>query len=96
MERLAKALRDEMERRGHSVRQAAAEMGVASGTVVNWSAGWVKKSPRLEHWQPLATYLGEPMPIILSWLGLLTEAQADQLTSAKGVYVSSVLSSAAA
>lgn len=89
MEQLAKALREEMERRGHSVRQAATAMGVASGTVVNWSAAWVKKSPRLEHWQPLADYLGVPMPIVLSWLGLLTEAQAEQLNGAKGVWLTS-------
>lgn len=98
MEQLAKALRDEMERRGHSIRQAATAMGVASGTIVNWSAAWVKKSPRLEHWKPLADYLGVPMPVVLGWLGLLTEEQTKKLagTRAKGVLLTSAMSMAAA
>lgn len=87
MEQLAKALRDEMERRGHSIRQAAAALGVASGTVVNWSEGWVKKAPRLPNWRPLADYLGVPMPVILGWLGLLTVEQTERLNGATRPYV---------
>jgi hypothetical protein len=89
MEQLAKALREAMARRAHSYREAATAMGVASGTVVNWSKGWVEKSPRLEHWRPLAEYLEVPMPVMLGWLGLLTAEQAEQLNGATRPYVKS-------
>lgn len=89
MKQLAKALRETMDRRGDSFREAAMAMGVASGTVVNWSKGWVEKSPRLEHWKPLAEYLGVPMPVILSWLGLITSEQADKLNEATRPYIKS-------
>lgn len=89
MEQLAKALRETMTRQGHSYREAAAVMGVASGTVVNWSKGWVEKSPRLEHWKPLADYLQVPMTVILGWLGLLTAEQTERLNGATRPYVKS-------
>lgn len=91
MKQLAKALREAMDRRGDSYREAAAVMGVASGTVVNWSKGWVEKSPRLEHWKPLADYLEVPMPVILGWLGLLTAEQAEKLNGATRPYIKSPL-----
>lgn len=89
MEQLAKALREAMTRRDHSYREAATAMGVASGTVVNWSKGWVEKSPRLQHWRPLADYLEVPMPVILGWLGLLTAEQAEKLNGATRPYIKS-------
>lgn len=84
MEQLAKALRDEMARKGHSIRDAAGAMGVASGTVVNWSKGWVEKAPRVQHWKPLADYLGVPLFVILGWLDLLTEKQIELVRTIPG------------
>lgn len=84
MEQLAKALRAEMERRGHSYREAAATMGVASGTVVNWSKGWVEKAPRVQHWPALAAYIGVPMFVILGWLDLLTDEQIELVQAIPG------------
>lgn len=75
MEQLALALRTEMRRRGHSYRQAAGTLGVSSGTVVNWSKGWVEHAPRPGHWCRLADYIGVPMFIVLGWLGLLSDEQ---------------------
>lgn len=86
MKQLAKALRETMDRRGDSFREAAMAMGVASGTVVNWSKGWVEKSPRLEHWKPLAEYLEVPMPVILGWMGLLNEEQVELVRTIPGYF----------
>lgn len=98
MEQLAKALREEMAKRNHSIRQAAAAIGVASTTVVNWSKGWVENAPDPKHWPALAEYLQVPMPVVLAWMGLLTEEQVAQLdaNSATGVSRTSALSMAAA
>lgn len=96
VKQLAQALRKAMDRRGHSIREAAAALGVASGTVVNWSEGWVKKAPRHEHWQALADYLDIPMPVMLSWFGLLSEEEAHLLSRATGVYITSRRASVAA
>lgn len=84
MDELARALRAEMARRGHSYREAAEAMGVASGTVVNWSKGWVEKAPRPQHWLKLADYLDEPVPVILGWLGFLNGAQVEAALSIPG------------
>lgn len=79
MKQLSKALRAEMNRRNHSFREAAAALGVASGTVVNWSKGWVEKSPRPQHLGKLAEYLGVPMYVVLGWLGWLPPADVEVL-----------------
>ena len=84
MEQLAKALREEMDRRNHSFRDAGDEMGVSYNTVRNWSKGWVAHSPRMEHWQALAEYLGVPLYHVLGLVGILTEEQVDHLRAIPG------------
>lgn len=89
MEQLAKALRDEMARRQHSYRGAATAMGVSSGSVVNWSKGWIEESPRLRNLEALAKYLGVDFFVVLGYVGVLTESQVADLIEAKGVYIGS-------
>lgn len=95
MEQLAKALREEMERRGHSYREAAAAMGVSSGSVVNWSKGWIEESPRHRNLEALAEYLGHPVYIVLGMVGILTEEQVEALQAIPG-YLQEVEASALA
>ena len=84
MEQLAKALREEMDRRGHSVRKAATAMGVSSGSVNNWSKGWLEESPRLRNLQALADYLGLPDYIVFGMVGILTKEQVAALQAIPG------------
>ena len=84
MEQLAKALREEMNRRNHSFRDAATAMGVSSGSVVNWSKGWIEESPRIRNLQALAEYLGHPDYIVFGMVGWLTPDQVEVLQTIPG------------
>lgn len=84
MERLAKALQAEMESRGHSYREAATAMGVSSGSVVNWSKGWLVDNPRREHLEALADYLGVSLYHVLGMVGFLTDEQVKALQAIPG------------
>ncbi len=98
MEKLAEALREAMMAKRHSLRDAAEEMGVAHNTVTNWSKGWITRSPRLEHVNPLARYIGVTREEILGWLEVLTIDQVESLLEhdlAMRPYVNSGLGSAA-
>lgn len=84
VEQLAKALREEMGKRGHSYREAAMAMGVSSGSVVNWSKGWIEESPRTRNLEAMANYIGVPLYMILGWTGLLSPNQVEMLQRIPG------------
>lgn len=90
--KLAEVLAEERERRGWSLRAVAREMGVAPGTYEGWEKGW--REPEKDNWQTIARYLAIPMPLLLSYLELLTPEQAEALngSQAKGVSRSSLAS----
>lgn len=73
-----------MARRNHSYREAATAMGVSSGSVVNWSKGWIEESPRLKNLEALADYLGHPLYIVLGMVGILTDNQVSALQTIPG------------
>lgn len=85
--KLAEELSKERERRGWSLRAVARELGVAPGTYEGWEKGW--REPEKESWPVIAQYLNVPMPVILSYLDLLTAEQAEQLNGATRPYVKS-------
>ncbi len=68
------------------IRQLTDDKSLALGTYIGWLRGTPPSKP---FYSPLAEHLGVGGPTILEWLGLLTTEQAEQLTRAKGVYVSS-------
>lgn len=84
MEQLAKALREEMARRGHSYRQAATTMGVSMSSVRNWFHGFLIDVPNRRHRKVLAEYLGVAEFIILGWTDELTTEQVDLLRTIPG------------
>lgn len=64
-------------------------MGVATGTYEGWEKGW--RQPRREQYDLIARFFGEPMPVILHWMGLLTAEQAEKLNGATRPYIKSPL-----
>jgi transcriptional regulator with XRE-family HTH domain len=84
VDRLAQALRQEMERRGHSYRDAARAMGVSSGSVVNWSKGWIEDNPRRRNLEALADYLGVAFYHVLGLVGFLTDDEVAALSTIPG------------
>jgi transcriptional regulator with XRE-family HTH domain len=84
MEQLAKALRDEMERRNHSLRQAGLAMGVSQVTVRNWVNGWLSERPDTKSLRAIADYLGVSFFIILGWSGALTPEEIERLETIPG------------
>lgn len=84
MEELAKALREEMARRGHSYRLAAAAMGVSMSSVRNWYHGFLIDVPNRRHRKLLAEYLGVAEFIILGWTEELTTEQVELLRTIPG------------
>ena len=85
--KLAEILQTERERRGWSLRAVAREMGVAPGTYEGWEKGW--REPERTNYRTIAKYLDVDMPTMLSYLELLTDEQAEQITRAMGVWLTS-------
>lgn len=85
MEELSKALAAEMERRGHSLRQAAAVMEVSATTVDKWLKGWLVKRPDIESLNRLADrYLDLPRFVVYGWCGILTGREVEILQAIPG------------
>lgn len=84
MEQLARALREEMARRGHSYRQAAEAMGVSASSVKNWYHGFLTAAPEPKHQRKIAGYLQVPLYIVLGWTDQLTTAQVELLSTIPG------------
>lgn len=66
MEKLAEALRKAIDDKNHSLRAAAREMNVATGTVEGWKNGWRK--PLYKHVRPIANYVNEQPMVVLEWI----------------------------
>lgn len=76
--KLAEEFLKEKLRRGWSASAAAKELGISSGTYEGWEKGW--REPGRDHWEAIARYLNVPMPVLLGWLGLLTDEQVKKLS----------------
>jgi len=82
MNKLAERLTEERVRLG-SLRAAARAMGVATGTYEAWEKGW--RQPRPKNYAVIAKFFEVEVPVILGWLGWLTEEQVADLNRAMGV-----------